>query len=55
MDKATGERLGTVELPAPATSIPMSYMHDARQHVVIPIAGGPDRLPGSLVALALPE
>ena len=54
VDKASGARLGTVELPAPATSIPMSYMHDGRQHIVVPIAGGPDRLPGSLVTLALP-
>ena len=55
VDKADGTRLGTVELPAPATSIPMSYMHEGRQHIVVPIAGGPGRLPGSLVSLALPE
>ena len=55
VDKTTGERLATVDLPAPATSIPMSYLHDGRQHIVIPVAGGPDRLPGSLVSLALPQ
>ena len=55
VDKANGTRLGAVEMPAPATSIPMSYMHEGRQYIVVPIAGGPDRLPGSLVTLALPE
>ena len=55
VDKANGERLGTVEMPAPATSIPMSYMHEGRQYIVVPIAGGSSRLPGSLVSLALPE
>ena len=53
VDKATGERLGTVRLPAPATSIPMSYMHQGRQYVVVP--SGSDRHPGSLVALAIPD
>ena len=55
VDKTDGARLGTVGLPAPATSIPMSYMHEGRQYIVVPIAGGADRLPGSLVSLALPE
>ena len=55
VNKADGTQLGTVELPAPATSIPISYLHGGRQYVVVPIAGGPDRLPGSLVSLALPE
>jgi len=55
VDKADGTRLGTVELPAPATSIPMSYLHEGRQYIVVPIAGGTGRLPGSLVSLALPE
>ncbi|MYD72621.1 MAG: hypothetical protein F4W89_18050 [Acidobacteria bacterium] len=55
VDKRTGGQLGAVGIPAPATSIPMSYMHEGRQYIVIPIAGGPDRYPGSLVALRLPE
>ena len=55
VDKRSGARIGTVDLPAPATSIPMSYLHEGRQYIVVPIAGGPDRYPGSLVTLALPE
>ncbi len=51
-DKATGERLGSVEIPAPSNSAPMTYMHEGRQYIVIPI-GSADH-PGSLVALALP-
>jgi quinoprotein glucose dehydrogenase len=53
VDKQTGERVGTVELPAPTSTAPMTYMHDGRQYIVLPIAGGD--LPGSLVALRLPS
>jgi quinoprotein glucose dehydrogenase len=51
-DKATGERLGSVELPAPAQYGMMTHLHDGRQYIVVQI-GGPD-YPSSLVALALP-
>jgi len=54
VDKRTGERLGTVEIPAPSSTAPMTYVHEGSQYVVIPIAGGEDRLPGSLVALRVP-
>ncbi len=50
-DKATGERLGSVELPAPAQYGMMTYLHDGRQYIVVQI-GGRD-YPSSLVALAL--
>ena len=53
VDKRTGERIGTVEIPAPTNSAPMTYLHEGRQYIVLPV-GGPDH-PGSLVALALPE
>lgn len=52
VDKRTGERLGTVEIPAPTNSAPMTYLHGGRQYIVLPV-GGPGH-PGSLVALALP-
>ena len=55
VDKRTGARLGTVEIPAPTNSAPMSYMHNGSQYIVMPIGGGPDRHPGALVALALPD
>ena len=50
-DKMTGERLGTVEIPAPTNTAPMTYMHDGKQYIVLPIGGA--GYPGSLVALAL--
>ena len=52
LDKATGERLGTVELPAPGRYGMMSYLHEGRQYIVVQIAS-PDH-PGALIALRLP-
>ncbi|MEX2584162.1 MAG: pyrroloquinoline quinone-dependent dehydrogenase [Gemmatimonadota bacterium] len=51
-DKATGERIGSVEIPAPTSTAPMTYLHEGKQYIVLPVAG--NGLPGSLVALALP-
>ena len=53
VDKRTGEELATIELPAPTTTAPMSYMHQGRQYIVLPVAG--DGEPAQLVALALPS
>ena len=39
-DKATGEEVGTVALPVPATGSPMTYMVDDTQYLVVAIAGG---------------
>ncbi len=52
LDKASGDRIGTVELPAPGQYGMMGYMHEGRQYIVVQIAGRD--LPGSLVALRLP-
>jgi len=52
LDKRTGERLGTVELPAPGQYGMMGYVHDGKQYVVVQVGGR--GLPGSLVALRLP-
>ena len=52
LDKLTGERLGTVELPAPGQYGMMGYMHEGRQYIVVQIASRD--IPGSLVALRLP-
>ncbi len=52
LDKMTGERLGTVEIPAPGQYGMMGYMHEGRQYIVVQISGR--GLPGSLVALRLP-
>ena len=56
-DKATGERIGSVEIPAPTSTAPMTFVHEGAQYILLPIAGeGPDgeRLPGSIAALRLP-
>ncbi len=53
LDKRTGERLGTVELPGQGRYGMMSYMHEGQQYIVVQVASPPD-LPGSLVALRLP-
>jgi quinoprotein glucose dehydrogenase len=53
VDKATGEELGTVELPGPTNTAPMSYMHEGRQYIVLSVGGA--GVPAQLVALALPE
>jgi quinoprotein glucose dehydrogenase len=52
LDKMTGERLGTIELPAPGQYGMMGYMHEGQQYVVVQIGGG--EYPSSLVALRLP-
>jgi glucose dehydrogenase len=51
-DKKTGTRVGGVKLPAPSNTSPMTYMHEGRQYIVVPVGGA--QHPGSLVALALP-
>jgi quinoprotein glucose dehydrogenase len=53
LDKATGETLFEMELPANETGLPMTYMADGRQFVVVAI--GARGFPAELVALALPE
>jgi len=51
-DRATGETVAEVALPAPQTGVPMSYLHDGEQYVVVAVAA-PDH-PAELVALKLP-
>ena len=48
VDKATGDRLGKVELPAQPRYGMMTYMHEGRQHVVI-------QAPNTLMALRLTD
>ena len=49
-DKATGEIVGSVDLPSGAVGTPMTYMVEDRQYIALTIGGGP-----RLVAFALPE
>ena len=52
VDKTTGERIGTVELPATTDTAPMTFMHEGTQYIVT--AASSADLPGSLIALRLP-
>ena len=52
-DKRTGEMVSEFELPARQTGVPMTYLVDGQQYIVVPV-GAVDH-PGELVALTLPE
>jgi quinoprotein glucose dehydrogenase len=52
-DKATGEILTEITLPAHQTGVPMTYELDGRQYIVVAVAG--PGVPGELVALAVPN
>jgi quinoprotein glucose dehydrogenase len=51
-NKQTGDRVGTVELPANGQYGMMTYLHEDKQYVVVQIGGS--QYPSGLVALALP-
>jgi quinoprotein glucose dehydrogenase len=51
-DKATGEELAAVQLPAPQSGSPMTYMRNGVQYIVIAVSGADH--PGELIAFALP-
>ena len=51
-DKATGDEIGAVFMPAPQTGSPMSYMLDGTQYIVLAISGA--GYPGELIAFRLP-
>ena len=39
-DKATGEKLAEIELPANATGSPITYMAGGKQFIAFPVGGG---------------
>ena len=51
-DKATGQEVGAVYMPARQTGSPMTYMLNNRQYIVVAISGG--GYPGELRAFRLP-
>ena len=53
-DKATGEVVAELELPATQVGLPMTYMHEGRQFIVMAIAGGGGSS-AEFIALALPQ
>jgi quinoprotein glucose dehydrogenase len=52
MDKATGEVIHQMELPAGTTGIPMTYLANGRQFIVVAVGGR--GVPAELIALATP-
>jgi quinoprotein glucose dehydrogenase len=50
-DKASGEMLAEIPLPANATGAPMTYMAGGKQYIVFPVGGGP--LAEELIAVGL--
>ena len=51
-DKATGEIVSETLLPANTTGVPMTYMHNGKQYIVVSV--GAVGRPSELIALALP-
>lgn len=49
-DKATGEIVGSIDLPGGAIGTPMTYLHDGRQFIALTVGGSVPEL----IALALP-
>ncbi len=52
-DKATGQEVGAVYMPAPESGSPMTYMHNGRQYIVIAVSGG--NYSAELLAFRLPQ
>jgi quinoprotein glucose dehydrogenase len=52
-DKATGNELGAVYMPAPQTGSPMTYFLNGKQYIVVAIAGA--SYSGELLAFRLPS
>jgi quinoprotein glucose dehydrogenase len=52
IDKKTGAIIFEMKLPASTTGVPMTYMFNDRQYIVV--ATGARGTPGELVAMALP-
>jgi quinoprotein glucose dehydrogenase len=52
-DKATGNEVGAIYLPAPQTGSPMTYLLNGRQYIVVAISGA--AYSGEFVAFRLPS
>ena len=53
-DKATGAEIWQTPIPGPQTSLPMTYLHQGRQFVVVGVRG-PTGSGAQLIAFALPR
>ena len=54
LDKKTGERLGTVQLPGAGQYGMMTYMHEGWQYIAVQTGGSGEMSGGGLVVLSLP-
>ncbi len=54
-DKGSGEVVAELEMPAPVTSLPMTYMHEGKQFIVFAAGDGRSDHPAELIALTLPD
>ena len=52
-NKATGDEVGAVYMPAQQTGSPMTYLFNGRQYIVVAISGG--NYSGELLAFRLPQ
>ncbi len=52
-DKRTGREVAALQLPAPQSGSPMTYMLNGRQYLVIAVSG--NNYPGELLAYSLPQ
>lgn len=53
-DKATGREVGRLEMPAPQTGNPMTYVLDGKQYLVVAVGSAANRRPAELLAFTLP-
>jgi len=51
-DKETGDIIAEIRLPATQTGMPMTYMLDGKQYIVLSVSGGGQ---SALIALAVPD
>jgi quinoprotein glucose dehydrogenase len=51
-DKATGQQVGAVWMPAPQSGSPMTYMVDGRQYIIVAVSGG--NYSGEYIAFSVP-
>ena len=52
-NKETGEVIHSIELPAPQSGLPMTYMHEGKQYLVMTIMSR--NVPAEFVAITLPD
>jgi quinoprotein glucose dehydrogenase len=54
-DKKTGEDIAQIPMPGPQTGVPMTYVHQGRQFILLPVAANAETgTTAQLVAYALP-